>query len=58
MAWKLEHIPRGSNEKEDALAVVAASLTTKETVLFPVYYQQESLIAAKRVNEIEEAYPS
>ena len=58
MAWKLEHIPRGSNEKADALAVVVASLTTKETVLLPVYYQPESSIAAKLVNEIEEAYPS
>ena len=56
MAWKLEHIQRGSNEKEDALAVVAASLPTKETVLFPVYYQPKSLIASP-VKEIEEACP-
>ena len=56
--WKLEHISRGSNEKADALVVVAASLPTKETMLLPVYYQPESSIAANRVNEIEEACPS
>ena len=58
VAWKLKHIPRGSNEKEDALAVVVASLPTKEKVLLPVYYQSESSIAASWVNEIEEACPS
>ena len=46
VAWKLEHIPRGSNEKADALAVVATSLPTEETVLLLVYYQLESSIAA------------
>ena len=30
VAWKLEHIPRGSNEKADALTVVAVSLPIKE----------------------------
>ena len=25
-AWKLEHIPRDSNERADALAVVASSI--------------------------------
>ena len=54
-AWKLEHIPRGSNEKEDALAAVAASLPIKEIVFLPVYYQPESSIIANQVNEIEEA---
>ena len=58
VAWKLEHIARGSNEKADALVVVVASLPTKETVLIPIYYQPESLIAANRVNEIKEEYPS
>ena len=52
MAWKLEHIPRGSNEKANALVAVAASLLTKETMLFPIYYH-----ASNQVNEIEEAYP-
>ena len=58
MAWKLEHILRGSNEKADALVAVAASLPTKEIVLLPVYYQPESLITVKWVNKIKEAYPS
>ena len=58
MAWKLEHILRGSNEKVDALAAVAESLPTKETVLPPVYYHPELSIIANRINEIEEAYPS
>ena len=58
MAWKLEHIPRSSNEKADALAAVATSIPTKETVLLPVYYQLESSIAANKVNKIEEACTS
>ena len=58
VAWKLEHIPRGSNENENALAAVAASLPTKEIVLLLVYYQSESSIDANRVNKIKEAYPS
>ena len=58
MAWKFEHIPRGSNEKAVALALVVASLPTKEIVFLCVYYQSESLIAANRVNDIEEVYPS
>ena len=58
MAWKLVHILKGSNEKADVLAVVAASLPTKEIVLFLVYYHLESSIAANRVNKIKEAYPS
>ena len=56
-AWKLKHIPRGSNEKADALAAVATSLPTKETMLFIVYYQLESSITTYRVNDIEEACP-
>ena len=53
--WKLKNISRGSNEKADALAVVAISLPTKETILFPVYYQPESSITSYRVSDIEEA---
>ena len=56
-AWKLEHIPRGSNKKADALTVMAAPLPTKETILLPVYYQLESSIAASRVNDIENVCP-
>ena len=58
LAWKLEHISRGSNGKADALATVTASLPTKETVLLPIYYLPESSIPANRVNEIKEACPS
>ena len=38
VAWRLEHVPRNSNEKADALAVVVPSLPIKETVLLLVYY--------------------
>ena len=41
MAWRLEHIPRDSNENVDALAVVTASLPIKEIVFLLVYYQPE-----------------
>ena len=52
VAWKLEHISRDSNEKADALAVVAASLPIKETVFFLVYYQPASSITTNQVNEM------
>ena len=57
-AWRLEHVPRSSNEKTDALAVVATSLPIKEIVLLPVYYQPESSITTSRVNEVDETSPS
>ena len=53
MAWRLEHILRDSNEKANALTVVAASLPIKETMFFPVYYQPKSSTAAKRVHKID-----
>ena len=37
-AWKLEHIPKDCNEKADALAAVAASLSMIKTVFLPIYY--------------------
>ena len=46
VSWKLEHIPRVSNEKANALATVVSSLLTKEIVLLTVYYQLMSSIAA------------
>ena len=58
MSWKLKHILRGSNKKENALVAVAASLPTKETVLLLIYYQLKSSIVTNRVNEIKEACPS
>ena len=58
-AWQLEHIPRSSNRKVDALVAVVVSLPIKETVLLPpVYYQLESSITTNRVNEVDEAAPS
>ena len=57
-AWRLEHVPRNTNEKADALATIAASLPIKEIVLLPVCYLPESLIATNRVNEIDETGPS
>ena len=58
VAWKLEHVPRDSNEKVDALVAMATSLPIKETVLLPVYHQPESSITINRVNKIGEACPS
>ena len=57
-AWRLEHVPRSSNEKANALAVVSPSLPIKETVLLPVYCQSESSITINQVNEVNETGPS
>ena len=43
--WKLEHVPKDSNEKADALAAVTASLLITETIFLPIYYQPDSSIA-------------
>ena len=56
--WKLEHIPRDSNEKADALALVAASLPIIETIFLPIYYQSGSLIASSQVNQVDKDPPS
>ena len=53
-AWKLEHIPRDSNEKANALAVMTASLLIKETVFLPIYFQSASSITTNQVNKIDE----
>ena len=58
VAWRLEHVLRDSNKKADTLAVVAATLPIKETVLLLVYYHPELSITTSRVNEIDEACPS
>ena len=55
-AWRLEHILRSSNRKEDPLAIIVASLPIKEIVL--LYYQPESSITTNQVNEVEEVAPS
>ena len=56
--WKLEHVPRVSNEKADAIAAVAASLPITETIFLPIYYQADSSIATIRVNLVGETSPS
>ena len=60
-AWKLEHIPRDCNEKEDALATVVAvavSLPMIETVFLPIYYQPDSSIITTRVSQVDDVSPS
>ena len=47
--WKLENVPRDSNEKADALATIATSLPITETIFLPIYYQPDSSIAIIRV---------
>ena len=56
--WKLEHVPRDSNERVDALAAMAASLPIKETIYLPIYYQLGSSILHTQVSQIEESPPS
>ena len=43
-AWKIEHVPWDCNERADALAAVAASLSIRETIFLPIYYQSDSSI--------------
>ena len=50
--WKLEHVPKDFNEKEDALFVVSASLPITEKIFMPIYYQSNSSIAIIRVNRV------
>ena len=54
VVWKLKHIPRDSNERADALAVVATSIPIKETVFLPIYYPPTPSIATNRVSQIDE----
>ena len=54
VTWKLEHIPRDSNELADALAAVAAYILIKETVFLSIYYQSTSSITTDRVTQIDE----
>ena len=57
VAWNLEHIPRDSNEKADALAAIAASIPIKEMVFLFVYYQSTSSITTDQVSQINKASP-
>ena len=56
--WKLKHVPKDSNEKADALVVVAASLPITKTIFLPIYYQLDSSIATIRVSQVGETSPS
>ena len=56
--WKLEHIPRDSNERANALAAVATSLPITETIYLPIYYQPGSSILHTQVSQVEESPPS
>ena len=56
--WKLEHVPRDSNEKADTLAAVAASLPITETIFLPIYYQPFASIAPSQVSQVDETIPS
>ena len=56
--WKLDHVPRDSNEKADALASVAASLPITKTIFLPIYHQSGSLIASPQVNLVDKDPPS
>ena len=51
--WKLEHVPKDSNEKADALASVTASLPITETIFLPIYYQLGSSIASPQINQVD-----
>ena len=57
VTWKLEHIPRDSNERAYTLALVAASIPIKETIFLRIYYQTTSSIATDRVSQIDETSP-
>ena len=56
-AWKLEHVPKDSNERVDVLAVVAASLPIMEMIYLLIYYQPGSSILHTQVSQIKEAPP-
>ena len=58
MVGKLKHIPKDSNEKADALASVAASLSITEIIFLPIYYQPVSSIASPQVNRVDKDLPS
>ena len=38
MSWKLKHILRELNERENVLVVVVSSIPIKEIVFLPIYY--------------------
>ena len=56
--WRLEHVPRNSNGKADALASVPALLPVNETIVLPIYYQPGSSIASDQVSQVDEVTPT
>ena len=56
--WKLEHVPKDSNEKANPLASMFASLPIIETIFLPIYYQSVSSIAYPQVNQVDKDPPS
>ena len=52
--WKLEHIPRDSNEKADALTAVATSIPIRETMFLPRLLPPVSSITTDQVSQIDE----
>ena len=56
--WKLEHVPRDSNEKADTLAVITTSLPITEMIFLPIYYQADSSVATIQVSQASETSPS
>ena len=58
VAWKLEHILRDLNERAYILETMATSISIKETVFLPIYYQPTSSITTDRVSQIDEACTS
>ena len=57
-AWKLKHVLRDCNEKEDALAAVVGSLPMTDTVFLPIYYQSGSSIITIQISQVDEVSPS
>ena len=51
--WKLEYIPKDSNEKAEVVAYVAAFLPITETIFLPIYYQPVLLIASLQENQAD-----
>ena len=58
LVWKLEHVPKDSDEKADALAFVASSLPITEIIFMPIYYQPVSSIVSPQVNQVDKVLPS
>ena len=56
--WKLEHVPRDTNQKVDTLPSVAVFLPITETIFLPIYYQSILSIVSPQVNQVDKDPPS